>query len=68
MIAIINVTPNGEDADGMAEYRVQINQQLITTFRHKRSDGLSKCLCRASIAVNEKKLNDLVEAYMAVHL
>jgi hypothetical protein len=39
MIAIVNVGPH-DDADLMGErtYEVRINEQVITTFRHRRSE------------------------------
>lgn len=49
MIAIINT---GEtNAEGQAHYRVQINNKLICTFDHTRTDGLATCLRLAADAV-----------------
>lgn len=56
MIAIINT---GNIIDGVHEYRIQINKQLITTFTHNRSDGLDVCLHRAAEAVTSKILLDM---------
>jgi hypothetical protein len=52
MIAIVNVGPfDDEDAGGIRDYEVRINSTVITTFQHKRSDGLAVCLEKASAAV-----------------
>ena len=42
------------------KYEIKINEKHITTFLHKRSDGLSKCLEIASISINPelKDYND----------
>lgn len=65
MIAIVNVGPH-DDADPMGErtYEVRINKQVITTFRHKRSDGLGRCLLAASKAVEKQKWMD-VEMFLS---
>lgn len=65
MIAIVNVGPHN-DADPMGErtYEVRINAQVITTFRHKRSDGLGRCLLAASKAVEKQKWMD-VETFLS---
>jgi len=41
----------GGDPLGICEYEVRINEKRITTFRHSRPEGLSKCLSEASRAV-----------------
>ena len=65
MMAIVNVGPH-DDADPMGErtYEVRINAQVITTFRHKRSDGLGRCLLAASKAVEKQKWLD-VETFLS---
>jgi hypothetical protein len=40
MIAIINRGPHTGDSGGERNYDVCINDELITQFKHKRSDGL----------------------------
>lgn len=52
MIAIIN---QGGDMSGECEYRIQINNELITTFKHSRPDGLAECLRKAADAVEKEK-------------
>jgi len=55
MITINNIGNLGD----YCKYEIKINRKHITTFLHKRSDGLSKCLELASICVNpELKDND----------
>lgn len=61
MIAIIN---QGGDMSGECEYRVQINNELITTFKHSRPDGLAECLRKAADAVEnqrEEHINYIVQ-------
>ena len=47
MIKIINI---GGDPLGECEYDLKINDELITKFKHNRTDGLAKCLQRAAEA------------------
>jgi hypothetical protein len=59
MIAIVNKGPHDpEDPHGWRTYEVRINSEVITTFRHKRSEGLGKCLLEASEAVERQKWRD----------
>lgn len=52
MIAIVNVGPvDDPDHWGERTYEVRINHEVITTFKHRRRDGLARCLLRASLAV-----------------
>ena len=56
MIAIVNVGPHDDpDALGVRTYEVRINADVICTFRHRRSDGLGRCLLEASKAVERQK-------------
>lgn len=62
MIAIINT---GEvTRDGQHCYRLQINEQLIGEFTHRRSDGLAACLRRAAEAA-ERAHEQYVEQLVA---
>ena len=63
MIAIVNVGPAG---DGLTNYEVRINADLITTFKHRRSDGLAPCLYLASQAVAQKRANDIIDMMLSV--
>jgi len=56
----VNVGPH-DDADRMGErtYGVRINEQVITPLRHRRSDGLGRCLLAASKAVEKQKWMDV---------
>ena len=67
MIAIVNVGPL-DDPNPLGErtYEVRINREVIATFRHKRADGLAKCLMAASAAVEEKKWRD-VERFISAN-
>jgi len=47
-----------KDCVGIFEYNVQINNELICTFTHKRSDGLAVCLEKASKEVTKQKFLD----------
>lgn len=61
MIAIIN-TGKRHRKKGH-HYRLQINDQLITEFWHRQSDGLSTCLHRAAEAA-EAAHHQRIEAVM----
>ena len=56
MIAIVNVGPH-DDSDklGVRTYEVRINADVVCTFRHRRADGLGRCLLEASKAVERQK-------------
>lgn len=54
MIAIVNVTPQGEyDPSGVSKYEVRINRDVVARFRHSRPKGLAACLRAAAKAVDE---------------
>jgi len=56
VIAIVNVGPH-DDSDklGVRTYEVRINADVVCTFRHRRADGLGRCLLEASKAVERQK-------------
>jgi len=62
MIAIVNTGPH-DDPNPLGErtYEVRINSKVITTFRHKRGDGLGQCLLAASKAVEKQKWEPLMD-------
>lgn len=64
MIAIINIgSPDGnQDLLGLRKYEVRINDRLVTTFAHKQSDGLGRCLLEASKAVERDKWESLAKS------
>lgn len=65
MIAIVNM--GGGDPDdilGWREYEVRINREVITTFCHKRGDGLAVCLQKAASAVESKKWRNVDDFLM----
>lgn len=50
MIQIINDGPvEGADEAGIHVYVILLNNQFVSKFVHKRADGLSKLLERASV-------------------
>lgn len=56
MIAIVNVGPHDDpDKLGWRTYEVRINADVVCTFRHRRADGLGRCLLEASKAVERQK-------------
>ena len=62
MIAIVN-TGKRHPKKGH-HYRLQINDQLITEFWHRRVDGLSTCLQRAAEAAeaaHQQRIETLVQ-------
>lgn len=66
MIAIVNIGPHdAKNPLGERTYEVRINSQVITTFRHKRADGLSRCLFEVSKAVAMKQWNAIGDLLIA---
>lgn len=61
MIAIVNVSKNAP-AFGIQDYEVRINHEVVTTFQHKREEGLAKCLLLASAAVEKNKWTEVYNA------
>lgn len=61
MIAIVNVSKEPK-AIGWQDYEVRINAQVVATFRHKREEGLTKCLQEAAKAVEKEKWTAFVKA------
>lgn len=60
MINIVNMGPHDKnDPMGWRTYKISINSYVITTFQHKRSDGLEVCLLKAAKAVERQKLEDV---------
>ena len=56
MITIVNIGPHHDpNLLGERTYEVRINRKVITTFKHKRGDGLGACLLAASKAVERQK-------------
>jgi hypothetical protein len=53
MILIRNISPKVR-ATGIHEYEIRINRDLIAKFKHKREEGLSVCLRKASEAVYDE--------------
>lgn len=52
MITIANISPKAQAAtSGVCLYEVRVGSSAIVRFRHRRSQGLSTCLERASHAV-----------------
>ena len=65
MFAIVNVGGgNAEDHSGERTYEVRINRQVITSFRHKRADGLAACLMAASLAVKKTRSSEITRALL----
>lgn len=67
MIAIVNTGPfNDPNPLGERTYEVRINSKVITTFRHRRGDGLGKCLLAAGKAVEKQNWTD-IESFIAAN-
>jgi hypothetical protein len=54
MIAIVNISTHSSST-GWHEYELRINAKVIAQFRHKREEGLTKCLERAAEAAEKAK-------------
>ena len=52
---------------GECTYEIRINEKVITTFKHKRTEGLSKCLAEASRAVIQSQWLDAAKALEAFY-
>jgi hypothetical protein len=56
VIAIVNVGPHDDPNKlGWRTYEVRINADVVCTFRHRRADGLGRCLLEASKAVERQR-------------
>ncbi|MDP2902412.1 MAG: hypothetical protein Q8N96_04815 [Methylovulum sp.] len=67
MIAIVNISTHGFPI-GWNEYELRINEKVIATFRHKREEGLTKCLELAAAAAEKAKweqAREMIEALRA---
>jgi len=52
MIIIVNDGPEtGQGPEGWHEYTVRIGKRGVARFRHRRRDGLARCLREAAKAV-----------------
>ena len=60
MIAIVNVSKHS-DPFGWHDYELRINSQVIAAFRHKREDGLAKCLTLAAAAAEKAKWDQALD-------
>ena len=58
MIAIINQGPYTDDPGGEREYTLQINDKIMTRFKHKRKHGLAACLRAAAKAWELEELKN----------
>ena len=56
-IIIQNISPHNSPF-GQQEYEIRIDQEVITTFTHKREEGLTVCLRKAAEAVERSKWMD----------
>lgn len=59
MIAIINVSDVCKPF-GVHKYEVRINKTLITTFEHRREQGLVICLRQAAAAVEKVRWQEIM--------
>jgi len=56
VIAVVNMGPHDDpDRLGWRTYEVRINATVVCTFRHRRADGLGRCLLAASKAVERQR-------------
>lgn len=51
MITIVNISKKYSTVE-IQEYEIRINSTVITRFKHRSEEGLSKCLQLASLAVD----------------
>lgn len=61
MIAIVNIGLSDDSNPlGEASYEIRINRDVVATFKHHRSKGLSACLMEAAKAVEKQKWEDAI--------
>lgn len=65
MITIVNVSTHNSPF-GWHEYELRINAKVIAKFRHKREEGLTKCLERAAEAAKKAKWMEAQEMFDAL--
>ena len=68
MIAIVNVSSQ-LDSTGYHDYEVRLNRKVVTTFEHKREEGLAQCLRTAAAAVdkhNSKKEMEIINKLLHI--
>lgn len=54
MIAIVNKGPQDDpDPKGERTYELRVDRRVVSTFRHRRGDGLAECLREAAAAADE---------------
>jgi len=53
---MIVIKKASQDDDVWATYEVFHDEECISSFRHKRGDGLALCLEKAAFAVEEEQL------------
>lgn len=63
MIAIVNV---GGPDDGVCEYELRINRNVITKFKHNRTENLSTCLRKAAKAYDDHMQDEILKYYIAL--
>lgn len=67
MLAIVNVSPEGTPLDGLNEYEVRINREVIGRFTHKRSVlGAARCLRDAADAVDKWRYDQHAKFWLAI--
>ncbi len=67
MLAIVNVSPEETPLDGLNEYEVRINQEVIGRFSHKRSPlGAAQCLHDAADAVDAWREEQHMKFWLAL--
>jgi hypothetical protein len=62
VIAIVNVSKRLRKT-GWHTYELRINEAVVTTFKHRREQGLSQCLLRAAEAASRADL----EHFLAIN-
>ena len=48
----------GGPSDGVCDYELRINKQVIAKFQHNRCFGLEECLIAAAAAVRMERMRD----------
>ena len=63
VIGIYNMTRGKVGKDSVCDYELLINFSVIARFKHRRSDGLSVCLLKASKAAEAAEVLALESAF-----
>ena len=63
MIVIQNVSKGNVYSSNISDYELRINKTIVAKFKHKREDGLAKCLIAAAAAFEKSKWVQFIKTF-----